>query len=154
MAILRLAQWRLRDIGLGVECAEVLPNFDITSCEWENSLRQLEAARAELTRCEQQRPRALRAEERTAIRSLGNDLKSVWSAPTTTDRDRKELLHALLEEVVIALQRDDSRAHLMMRWRGGAITQLDVPIPRFQPMGLRTDEDTFIAAPPGRALSR
>jgi hypothetical protein len=30
----------------------------------------------------------------------------------------------------------------MMRWRGGAITQLDVPIPRFQP-GLRTDEDTI-----------
>jgi hypothetical protein len=37
---------------------------------WENSLRQLEAARAELTRCEQERPRALHAEERAAIRSL------------------------------------------------------------------------------------
>jgi hypothetical protein len=34
---------------------------------WENSLRQLEAARAELTRREQQRPRALRAEERIAL---------------------------------------------------------------------------------------
>jgi hypothetical protein len=29
-----------------------------------------------------------------------------------------------------------------MRWRGGAITQLDLAIPRFQPMGPRTDEDT------------
>jgi DNA invertase Pin-like site-specific DNA recombinase len=111
--------------------------------EWEQSLRQLEAARAELTRREQQRPRALRAEERAAIGSLGTDLKSVWSAPTTSDRDRKELLRALLEEVIIALQRDEFRAHLTMRWRGGAITQLDVPIPRFQPMGPRTDEDTI-----------
>jgi hypothetical protein len=34
---------------------------------WEQSLRQLETARAELTRREQQRPRVLRPEERTAI---------------------------------------------------------------------------------------
>jgi DNA invertase Pin-like site-specific DNA recombinase len=111
--------------------------------EWENSLRQLDAARAELTGREQQRPRALRAEERAAIRSLGGDLKSVWSAPTTADRDRKELLRTLLEEVVIAVERRESRAHLMIRWRGGAIIQLDVAIPRFQPMGPRTDEDTI-----------
>jgi hypothetical protein len=111
--------------------------------EWEQSLRQLEAARAELTRREQRRPRALRAEERATIRSLGSDLKSVWSAPTTTDRDRKELLRALLEEVIIALQRHESCAHLTMRWRGGAITVLEVAVPRFKPMGPRTDEDTI-----------
>ena len=111
--------------------------------EWENSLRQLEAARAELTRREQQRPRALRAAERTAIRSLGGDLKGVWLAPTTADRDRKELLRALLEEVIITVQRHEFRAHLTMRWRGGSITQLDVPIARFQPVGPRTEEDTI-----------
>jgi hypothetical protein len=38
-------------------------------------LRQLETARRELARREQQRPRAPRAEERAAIRSLGSDLK-------------------------------------------------------------------------------
>ena len=111
--------------------------------EWENSLRQLEAARTELTRREQQRPRALRAEERTAIRSLGGDLKGVWSATTTADRDRKALLRALLEEVIIAVQRHEFCAHLTMRWRGGAITELVVPIPRFQPVGPRTEEDTI-----------
>ena len=111
--------------------------------EWENRLRQLEAARAELTRREQQRPRTLQAQERAAIRLLGSDLKRVWSAPTTVDRDRKELLRALLEEVIIAVERLEFRAHLTMRWRGGAITQLDVPIPRWQPMGPRTDEDTI-----------
>ena len=30
-----------------------------------------------------------------------------------------------------------------MRWRGGTITQLEVPMPRFQPMGPRTAEDTI-----------
>jgi hypothetical protein len=111
--------------------------------EWENSLRQLQAARAELTRREQQRPRELRPEERATIRLLGSDLRSVWSAPTTTDRDRKELLRALLEEVIITLERGEFRTHLTLRWRGSAITQVDVAIPRFQPRGLRTDEDTI-----------
>ena len=110
---------------------------------WEQSLRQLQVARAELIRREQQRPRVLSPQERAAIRSLGSDLKSVWSAPTTSDRDRKELLRALLEEVIIALQRHESHARLTMRWRGGAITRLEVPIPRFQPMGPRTNEDTI-----------
>jgi transposase len=110
--------------------------------EWEQPA-PVEAARAELTRREQERPRALGAEERAAIRSLGSDLKSIWSAPTTSDRDRKESLRALLEEVIIALQRQESRAQLTMRWRGGVITQLDVTVPRFKPMGPRTDEDTI-----------
>jgi DNA invertase Pin-like site-specific DNA recombinase len=111
--------------------------------EWENSLWQLETARAELNRREQQRPRPLRPEERAAICSLGSDLKCVWSATTTSDRDRKELLRALLEEVIIAVQRHEFRVHLTIRWRGGAITRLEVAIPRFQPMGPRTDEDTI-----------
>ena len=49
----------------------------------------------------------------------------------------------MLEEVIIALQRHESCAHLTMRWRGGAITVLEVAVPRFKPMGPRTDEDTI-----------
>lgn len=76
--------------------------------EWEKHLRTLGAAQAELARREQQRPRAPKAEERKAILSLGTDLEKVWSAPTTTDRDRKELLRTLLEQVVIAVHRSRS----------------------------------------------
>ena len=36
---------------------------------------------------------------------LGRDLRRVWSAPTTTDRDRKELLRTLLEDVTIVVER-------------------------------------------------
>ena len=36
-------------------------------------------------------------------------VERVWSAPTTTDRDRKELLRTLLEEVIIAVDREGSR---------------------------------------------
>jgi DNA invertase Pin-like site-specific DNA recombinase len=111
--------------------------------EWEKRLRELAAAEAELRRREQQRPTTLTPEQLRLIERLGSDIRQVWTAPTTTDRDRKELLRTLLEEVVFNLKRADGHAHLTLRWRGGAITTLDVPIPRFRPMGPRTDEDTI-----------
>lgn len=111
--------------------------------EWEQCLRELDHAQAELARRQQQRPTTLTTTERDALLALGHDLKRVWWAPTTTPRDRKELLRALLEEVIIAVFRDDARAHLTLRWRGGRLTELDVSLPRSRPATVRTDEDTL-----------
>jgi hypothetical protein len=67
----------------------------------------------------------------------------VWQAPTTLPRDRKELLRTLLEEVIITIHRDEYRAHLTVRWRGGALNELDLDLPRSRPAPVRTDEDTI-----------
>jgi DNA invertase Pin-like site-specific DNA recombinase/transposase/uncharacterized protein YndB with AHSA1/START domain len=115
--------------------------------EWESRLRDLAAAEMELRRREQQRPNTISPEQLKAIERLGTDIRQVWNATTTTDRDRKELLRTLLEEVVLNLKRAEGRAHLTLRWRGGAITLLDIPAPRFKPMGPRTDEDTLSLLP-------
>ena len=111
--------------------------------EWEQRLRELDQAQAELARRQQERRAALTASERHALLALGQDLKRVWLAPTTTTRDQKELLRALLEEVSIAVFRDEYRAHLTLRWRGGRLTELDVSLPRSRPATVRTDEDTL-----------
>jgi DNA invertase Pin-like site-specific DNA recombinase len=110
---------------------------------WENRLRDLAAAETELRRREQQRPNPLGIEQLKRMQMLGSDIRQVWTAPAITDRDRKELLRTLLEEVIFVLKRAEGMAHLTLRWRGGAITTLDVPVPRFKPMGPRTDEDTI-----------
>ncbi len=110
--------------------------------EWEKRLRELAAAEAKFERRQAQRPRVLSAEDREAIRALGTDLNRVWSAPTTTDRDRKELLGSLLEEVIVNVQRAEHKAQLTLRWRGGLITELEVALKRKQPP-CRTDEDTI-----------
>jgi DNA invertase Pin-like site-specific DNA recombinase/predicted DNA-binding transcriptional regulator AlpA len=111
--------------------------------EWENRLHDLAAAEMELRRREQQRPRTISSEQLQAIERLGSDIRQVWTAPTTTDRDRKELLRTLLEEVIVNLKRTEGRAHLTLHWRGGAFTTLDVAVPKFVPKGPRTDEDTL-----------
>ena len=111
--------------------------------DWENRLRDLASAEADLRRRESQQPASLSPEQLLRLKALSTDLKQVWHASTTTDRDRKELIRTILEEVTLNLQRTQGRAHLVLRWRGGAITTLDVPVPRFRPQGPRTDEDTI-----------
>jgi DNA invertase Pin-like site-specific DNA recombinase/predicted DNA-binding transcriptional regulator AlpA len=109
---------------------------------WEESLAALEAAKAELARREQERPRVLSQTERDNLATLGPDLATVWAAPTTTPRDRKELLRALIEEVVIKVERERSSAHITLRWKGGILSELDLVLPKREAT-VRTDEDTI-----------
>jgi DNA invertase Pin-like site-specific DNA recombinase len=146
------AQWRLKveRIRYESERAEhryrsVEPENRLVArtleAEWEKRLGELALAEAELARRIGQRPGPLTDGERIRISALGSDLKRVWEASTTTDRDRKELLHALLEEVNIAVA--ESTAHVTLRWKGGAILKLDVGLKgRFTPP-IRTDEGTI-----------
>jgi len=110
--------------------------------EWEASLRAVREAEAELARRAQQRPLELTADERARIQALGADLRQVWGASVTTDRDRKELLRTLLEEVIISVDREAEQAHLTLRWRGGQLDDFDIAVPRPKPKPLRTDEET------------
>jgi DNA invertase Pin-like site-specific DNA recombinase/uncharacterized protein YndB with AHSA1/START domain/predicted DNA-binding transcriptional regulator AlpA len=149
-----LSQWRLEVERARYEAERVARRYRTVEpenrlvargleTEWENRLRELAAAEMELRRRQQERPSTVGPEQLQAIQRLGSDIRQVWTATTTTDRDRKELLRTLLEEVILNLKRAEGQAHLTLRWRGGAITVLDVPVPRFKPMGPRTDEDTI-----------
>jgi DNA invertase Pin-like site-specific DNA recombinase len=111
--------------------------------EWEESLRALEVAKAELARRERERPRVLSELERDRLLALGPDLTAVWHATTTTPRDRKELLQTLLEEVIIKVERNKAAAYLALRWKGGALSEIDLALPRSRPATVRTDEDTI-----------
>ena len=112
--------------------------------EWNTALQAAAHAETELARREQRRPTLLTDAERATILALGEDLDQVWHAPTTTDKDRKQLLRSLLEEVHITVRRDDTDPHakLLLRFKGGALSELAVPLRRPQP-NIRTDEDTI-----------
>jgi len=112
--------------------------------EWNTALQQLADAEAELARRQTARPKTLTPAERAAILALGDDLGQVRDAPATTDKDRKQLLRTLLEEVNITARRGDPDPHarLILRWKGSAITELTVPLRRPQPK-IRTGEDTI-----------
>jgi DNA invertase Pin-like site-specific DNA recombinase len=112
---------------------------------WEKALTELAAAQAELARRQAARPKTLAAAERAAILALSDDLGQVWDTPTTTDKDRKQVLRTLLDEVNITIRRDHDAGHadLVLRWKGGAISELTIPVKRKPLSRLRTSEDTI-----------
>jgi len=149
-----LAQWRLEVERTRYEAERAQRRYEMCEpenrlvargleAEWESRLRELSAAETELRRHEERCPRVVSPEQLKHIQTLGSDLRLVWNAPSTTARDRKELLRTLLEEVIIKIKRNETQGHLTLRWLAGALTTIEVQLPRHRPHGRRTDEDTI-----------
>lgn len=66
-------------------------------------------------------------EEREVLR-LANNLPAIWEAPVTTDKDRKMLLRAAIQEVQLTKQ--DRDVIIKIIWVGGAITEKNVHLPK------------------------
>jgi DNA invertase Pin-like site-specific DNA recombinase/transposase len=150
----RLAGQRLALERAEFEAQRAERQFD--ACEPENRLvartleRKLEDALAGVAReqrtlaaLEHARPAPLTPQEREALTRLARDLPRLWAAKTTTDRDRKELLRALISEVVITVKRPEDIAEVEIFWEGGARTQLSVPLVRRGAKRTCTSEDTI-----------
>ncbi len=89
---------------------------------WETKLRELQDAEAELARQAAQSPLPARAD----IEALARDLPRLWAAPTTTHRDRKRLLRALIADVTLTFAPDTPQIKVGIRWQSGAAEQLTV----------------------------
>jgi excisionase family DNA binding protein len=110
----------------------------------EEALANLEREQGRLTARERARPAALSDHERDALARLARDLPRLWDAPTTTDRDRKELLRTLIGEVIVTAHHDERRAAVEVRWEGGARTELSVALNIRGPLQRgRIEQDTL-----------
>jgi excisionase family DNA binding protein len=94
----------------------------------EQALANLERERATLAQLERARPAPLTDQERQALARLARDLPRLWGAPTTSDRERKELMRTLISEVIVTADHDERRAAVEVQWEGGARTELSVPL--------------------------
>jgi excisionase family DNA binding protein len=109
----------------------------------EETLAVVERQRAMLAALEHARPAPLADHERGALARLARDLPKLWHATTTSDRDRKELLRALVREVVVTVAGPEAQAAVEVFWDGGARTELLVRLNRRGPERHRTAEDTI-----------
>lgn len=149
-----IAQWQLQveRLKYEAECAErryraVEPENRLVArtleTQWELCLDKLKDAEKELERRRQQNPKRLTPVQRISIRNLSEDLKVVWQAPTTTHRDRKELLQMFLEEVNIAVKHEENKALLILRWKGGVISEQEVNLQYRKVPPIRTEQNTI-----------
>ena len=68
----------------------------------------------------------LTADERAAITELSHDLPAVWSAETTTNQERKQLLRMAIESVQWDGVSEAGQVEVQIRWRSGTILSLRV----------------------------
>ncbi len=110
--------------------------------EWEQALHQVRRAEADLAAQQARRPVTLTAEELAWAEKAGADVRAVFDAPTTTTRERKQLLRAVIDEVVVTAHTAEGHAEARIIWQGGASTELTIPLSRSGGHCRTTDEDT------------
>jgi hypothetical protein len=90
---------------------------------WEAALAAQQQLEEEYHRFLRQQPCVLTAAEREAIRRLAADIPALWTAPTTTAADRKEIIRQVIERIVVAAEGSTERIQLAVYWVGGGQTE-------------------------------
>ncbi len=109
---------------------------------WEEKLQELLAAERELA-CEPAEPPRPTREQ---IEALARDLPRLWAASTTSAKDRKRLLRALIADVTITSLVDEHAVRVGIHWRSGATEALVVARPPSAAVSYRTPEPAVVLA--------
>jgi hypothetical protein len=110
--------------------------------EWERQLVEVSHAEQRLAAIRARRPHPLTEQEIAWCRHAGADLHTAFDAPTTTARDRKLLLRAMITDIVVTVEREQQRALVRIVWEGAAVTDHELTLPKTRPHAA-TDPDTL-----------
>jgi DNA invertase Pin-like site-specific DNA recombinase/DNA-binding transcriptional regulator YiaG len=99
---------------------------DSLEADWNQALRAVQAAQDDYDKATAAAAAELDDEHATRIRALAADFPALWSNPATPARERKRMIRLLVEDVTLT-KTDQIHAHV--RFRGGQITSLTLPIP-------------------------
>jgi hypothetical protein len=86
---------------------------------WEHKLRELADADAELA----EHTTPIPDPSREQIEALARDVPKLWAAESTSEKDRKRLLRALIADVTITSEPAGIQLQVGIRWRSGAAEQ-------------------------------
>jgi DNA invertase Pin-like site-specific DNA recombinase/predicted DNA-binding protein (UPF0251 family) len=95
---------------------------------WNAALQRVDEIQQQLDERKRQVAKRLSDDEERLLVELAHDLPTTWKHELVSDRDRKALLRAAIDEVQI--RKETNRARLKVIWKGGAVDELSVDMPR------------------------
>jgi len=90
---------------------------------WNEKLERVAQLERAYARAERDAEWKLTAEERAAITELSQDLPAIWSAATTTNQERKQLLRMAIESVQLDGMSQSGQIETQIHWRSGTVTR-------------------------------
>src|SRR5271166_1332678 len=115
----------------------------------EDKLAAVRTAENQLAAQRARQPVTLTGEETAWITTAGADLRAIFDAPATTHAQRKELIRAVITEIVATAgdtadgQGSGRTCQIRIIWQGGASTEVRMPMPASGKHGRTTTEDTL-----------
>jgi DNA invertase Pin-like site-specific DNA recombinase len=89
---------------------------------WEEKLRAHRGLIEQHERFQREQPRVLSAEEIEHIHRLSIDIPTIWSAPATTDADRKAIIREIVDRVEVNVEGKSDWVEAWVHWAGGSKT--------------------------------
>jgi DNA invertase Pin-like site-specific DNA recombinase len=108
---------------------------------WNEKLERVTELERAFAQAERDAEWKLTPEERAAITELSRDLPAIWSAETTTNQERKQLLRMTIESVQVNGITQAGQIEVQIRWRSGTITMLNIKRTAPGECSLKTPEE-------------
>jgi hypothetical protein len=124
-------QWQLRVERARYEMERARRQYDAVEPEnrlvarnlerqWEDKLRALEKVQQDYETWQHQHHLDLTPIDRQEILALGQDLPTLWQAPSTTAADQKRILRLVMKEVIVDQHRLRGKVWFQINWQTGA----------------------------------
>lgn len=107
---------------------------------WNDCLAAVAKLEDQIRTLRSEQPSAVGDDERITLMALANDLPALWNDAAASIETRKQIVRAVLKEVIVTVETD--RLHLVLHWQGGDHTRLEVPKNRSGQNRYKTDVAT------------
>ena len=108
----------------------------------EDRLAAMHRAEADLAAARARHPVRLTDDELAWLKRAGADVRAVFDAPATSNSQRKQLIRAVITEIVLTIDRQARTCDVLIAWQGTATTAASIPLPKIGGGAITTGEDT------------
>ncbi|WP_462189099.1 recombinase family protein, partial [Frankia sp. CcWB2] len=90
--------------------------------DWEQALAHHRQLTEDWHRFQHTAPVPLTAPDKQAIAAAAADLPTLWNAPTTDNADRKQIIRAVIDEIIVTVRGRSELVDVTICWAGGMTT--------------------------------